>query len=185
MTTTGRSGALLGACLLLASVASPASAAPTLGKGAPAFRLRDRGGALIALEDFAYGGKQRPRRAKQVVVLDFFRTDCAPCKASMPKLVKLHERYKGKAVKVLLIALLERDKGEQKLDAYLKRTKLPFGVLVDSYGLAGKKYVKHGSGFRIPALFVIDKSGVLRARISGRNDKAFAGLGALIDKLLR
>ena len=62
--------------------------------------------------------------------------------------------------------------------------KLPFVVLVDRYGIAARAYVQEGRTISIPSLFLIDKRGVLRRRIRGRNDAAFAALRKEIAKLL-
>ena len=164
---------------------SVALAAPALNKAAPTFSLRDRQGALIALGDLAYSGKAKARRPKQVVLLDFFRTDCKPCHKGLAKLIGLHKKYKGKGVTVYLVALLEDDGGEGKLNAFLKKNPLPFPVLVDAYGVVGKKYVKSGNGFSIPALFVIDKDGVLRAHVQGLNKTAANKLDPLLARLAK
>lgn len=165
--------------------ATPAAAVPKIGQPAPAFSLRDREGALISLADLAYPGKAKRHRPKRVVVLDFFRTDCKPCRKALPKLVELHKKFKDRPVRVVLVALLEEDEGQEKLDRFLKKQRLPFPVLVDAYALAGKKYVAKGNGVQIPALFVIDRSGVLRARFSGLASKSKATIHKTISDLLK
>jgi len=172
----------------LTFAAAPALAAPDLpvvGKAAPTFSLRDREGALIALGDLCYPGAARAHQPKHVVVLDFFRTDCKPCRKSLPRLVELHKQLKGKAVKVMLVALLEDDEGQEKLDSFLRGQQLPFPVLVDAYAVASKKYVSKGGGVQIPALFVIDRAGVLRARHGGVEAKEQAALHKQIMDLLK
>jgi peroxiredoxin len=173
---------LLIAAVLLCSTPGRA-APPVIGKAAPAFSLRDREGTLVSLADLAYPGEERPNRPKQVVVLDFFRTDCKPCLKSLPKLVELHKKYLGKSVKVILIALLEEEEGQEKLDQLLKQQRLPFLVLVDPYASAGKKYVEKNGGFEIPSLFVIDRGGVLRSRLQGLTPESYPRLTKLIEEL--
>jgi peroxiredoxin len=165
--------------------ATAAAAAPTIGKPAPGFSLRDREGTLVSLSDLSYSGKARSHRPKHVVLLDFFRTDCKPCRKALPKLVALHNKLKGKRVKVFLVALLEEDEGQEKLDRFLKGKRLPFPVLVDAYAVASKKYVAKGSGVQIPALFVIDRQGVLRARHAGLQAKAQVALNKQLTDLLK
>jgi len=148
--------------VLLLTLSPVVLAEPRVGQKAPHVALRDREGALFDLA-----------RAKQPVVLDFFRTDCKPCRRSLPVLSKLHAR-RGKQLKVVLVALLEEEEGEEKLERFLRATPLPFTVLVDRYGLAAKKYVVRGGTARIPALFVIDRKGVLRARYGGEPKKELA-----------
>lgn len=164
---------------------APVVAAPKIGQPAPVFSLRDREGALISLADLAYPGRAKRRRPKQVVVLDFFRTDCKPCRKALPELVELHKRFKDRPVRVILVALLEEEEGREKLDRFLNKRRLPFPVLVDAYAMAGKKYVAKGSGVQIPALFVIDRSGVLRARFSGLASKSKTTIHKTISDLLK
>ena len=173
------------ALIATAITIQPLFAAPGVEKKAPDFSLRDRDGTLVRLSDFAYSGKPRPRRSKQVVVIDFFRTDCKPCRKGLPKLVKLHRRYKNRGVKVLLVALLEEEKGEAKLGAFLRKNPLPFTVLIDSYGVAAKKYVLENGIVKIPALFVVDRHGKLRHVVRGLDDKGFKRLQKLVEKLAR
>lgn len=177
-----RSFALLPALLL----AAPALAAPENGKPAPTFSLRDREGALVSLEDFAYPGGERPNRPRRVVLLDFFRTDCAPCKKSLPKLAELQKRFAGKPIKVILVALLEEEEGQEKLDRFLKENPQPFLVLLDPYGTAAKKYIRNEKGgYEIPSLFVLDRQGVLRARTRGLNAESQPKIQKLIEELCK
>ena len=170
---------------LQSAVAAEPPPGPQLGKPAPVFSLRDREGALVSLGDLAYAGPERPTRPRHVVVLDFFRTDCKPCIKSLPKLVELHKKYHAKRVKVILVALLEEEEGQEKLDRFLERQGLPFLVLVDPYAAAGKKYVEKAGNVQLPSLFVIDRTGVLRHRTQGVTAEAAPKLHKLIDGLLK
>ncbi len=165
---------------------SPLEAAPKKGSKVPGFSLRDPEGAWFKLADLTYPGPAKARRPKHVVLLDFFSTDCKPCVKALPKLIKLHNKFKGKGVKVVLLALPEKsDTDERKLAAFLKRRALPFLVLVDSYGKAAGKYVMRKGVVRIPALFVIDKQMVLREVVRKMDDKTLPRLEKLVGKLAR
>jgi len=121
-----------------------------------------------------------------VVLLDFFSTDCKPCIKALPKLVKLHKKFKGKAVKVVLLALPEKnDTDERKLAAFLKKRALPFLVLVDSYGNVAKKYVVKKKLVRIPALFVIDKDKRVKEVFRKMDAKTLLGLDRLVGRLAK
>jgi thiol-disulfide isomerase/thioredoxin len=62
-----------------------------VGTQAPAFDLKDFDGKPVKLGDFK--GK--------VLVLDFWGTWCPPCRASMPAVQKVYEKYKDRGVVVL------------------------------------------------------------------------------------
>ena len=66
---------------------------------APDFTAKDAGGNEVSLA--ALRGN--------VVVLDFWGTWCLPCKKSSPEVQKLHERFAGKNVRVIGVAVRERD----------------------------------------------------------------------------
>ena len=180
-----RSGAVLTSFVLLFFSPPPALASPKVGRAAPDFSLRDLEGTLFRLSDLAYKGKESASKPKQVVVLDFFRTDCKPCIKGLPKLKELHWTYKGKGVKMLLIALLEEKNGEEKLFAFLKANPLPFTVLVDSYGTVAKKYVLKAGKVKIPALFLLDRKRMVKHVVRGLNEKAIKKLNSKIEKLAR
>ena len=163
--------------VLVGVVAAPplAAAKPlAVGQKAPDFVLRDQAQALVRFGQVARG---------QVAVLDFFRTDCKPCRKSLPALTKLQQQFRGKKVKVMLIALLEEDEGERKVEAFFKKNRVAFPVLLDAYGSVAKKYIAKGRSVQLPSLFVIDSRGVVRIR----HDSAVSDtkeLAAQIAKLL-
>lgn len=166
--------------------AQATAAGPRVGERVPAFHLYDTAGSLVALRDHvAFPDQRAPLQPKSVVVIDFFRTDCKPCRASLPHLIALHKKLRARNVLVLLVALLEEEEGETKLDAFLKKAALPFPVLVDTYGVVAKKYVRKGEGYQIPQLFVLDRQARLKARQGALDAKAQATLQRLIEGLLK
>lgn len=57
-------------------------------------------------------------------IINFWATWCAPCVAELPQFTALHNRYKGKKVKVLLVSMDFPDAYPQKLQAYVTRKAL-------------------------------------------------------------
>lgn len=156
------SALMLTALLTAAPGAAPGGAVPE-GQPAPAFKLRARDGALVRLDERAYPGKEKSYAKKRPVLIDFFRTDCGPCRVSMPELVKLHATWSARGLDVYLVALLEPEGGRAKLEAYLAEAKLPFPVLVDETEHYAQKFL--GSAVSLPATYLIDREGVvLRAK---------------------
>lgn len=149
---------------LLASGSLAGAPKVKVGDQAPDFSLRDLDSNLVRLSDLAYPGKEVSWKKKKKVLLDFFRTDCKPCMKKLPEIVAYHNKHKDK-VHVVLIALLESENGREKLDRFLKEQKLPFPVLVDTYETVAKKYIVDGETVTLPAIFLIDENGKVRARL--------------------
>ncbi len=144
-----RSLALKAASLFLLGMllCSPAMAAEP--KAAPPFSLWTLDRRLHTLSSLLEG--------KRFVVLSFFATWCAPCRAELPLLSKVHERFSGQGVEVVLLAV---DEDRAKLEAFLKEHPLPLLVLSDPYAVAAKAYGLVENGLvRVPRTFVLDAAG--------------------------
>ena len=99
-------------------------------------------------------------------MIDFFRTDCEPCRRELPEVIKFYRNNSDK-VHVVMVALLEQEEGERKLARFLEEKKVPFPVLVDSYETVAKKYISSGESVTLPALFYIDPAGTVKAVFLG------------------
>jgi peroxiredoxin len=176
--------ALLLACMslpVLGGESAPAKPKVKVGDKAPDFSLRDLDSNLVRLSDMAYAGKEVSWKKKKKVLIDFFRTDCKPCIKELPQVLKCHQKM-GDQVQVLMVALLESEKGREKLDAFLKKHKIPFPVLVDAYETAAKKYIVDGETLTLPSIFLIDENGVVRARYVGLKEDLHASLLETVGK---
>jgi len=69
-----------------------------------------------------------PATEGRVVMLDFFASWCAPCRASFPVYAKLHEEF---APKGLVIVAVGVDEKESAHEAFLARLDPPFFTLHD------------------------------------------------------
>lgn len=154
---------------------------PKRGDLAPTFRLRALDGTLVKLSERAYPGPQKRGAKKRPVMLDFFRTDCSPCRAAMPELIAFSKRYRG--VDLIIVALLEDSDGRGKLERYLDAEKLPFTVIVDAYNLVAEKYL--GKSVRLPATFLIDENGTVVARRLGAAGALEREFGAAARRALK
>ena len=79
------------------TVAAPAAATiePTNGEQAPERDLTGLDGNRVRLSDYA--GK--------VVVINFWATWCAPCRAEIPAFVRLREQYHDKGLEIIGVSL--------------------------------------------------------------------------------
>jgi thiol-disulfide isomerase/thioredoxin len=86
-----------------------------------------------------------------VVLLDFWATWCGPCKAEIPHLVKLYNKYKSQGLVVIGVGL---DK-QARLADYVKQNGVTYITLVDEKSASAKAYNVSG----IPRTLMIDKKG--------------------------
>jgi thiol-disulfide isomerase/thioredoxin len=118
---------------------------------APAFTLKDLEGNTVSLSDFK--GK--------IVVIDFWATWCAPCKASFPAMQKILQRHPE--VKFLFIDTQEKPGGAvERVKNYIVQNKYPFHVLMDTPTPGNPQIFQVMSSFKvegIPMKFVIDAKG--------------------------
>jgi len=121
---------------------------------APVFSLRNLEGKEVALADFK--GK--------IVVLDFWATWCAPCKASFPAMQKLMTQHPE--VAFLFIATNETQaNAPARIKSYIHDQKYPFQVLLDEPLADAPQTFRVVSAYKpegIPAKVVIDKNGMQR-----------------------
>lgn len=111
----------------------------------------------------------------QVVLIDVWATWCAPCRASVPHLKKLHKRMEGEAFTLLGISV---DKNEEKLRNY-----------VTNYGMAWPQFWDGERSLSVtrllatgyPTYIVVDHEGVIRYTTSGWSDQ----IGSTLDLKIR
>ena len=118
---------------------------------APNFRLSDMEGRVVQLSD--YKGK--------VVLLDFWATWCAPCRAEMPMLQALHNQFRDRGFEVVGISV-DDDPAEVVPD-YIKQGGYNYTQLFSDE----KVQEQYGPIRGIPTFFLIDRDGVIRKRGTG------------------
>jgi peroxiredoxin len=117
---------------LLACI-SLSSAQIKVGQPAPNFYLpRLEGGSFYLSKVIGPKAKSADRIP---VAVSFFQTTCVPCKAEIAELEKLQDEFP--TVKIYLVDLSEQD---QLVSEYVQKFDLKLEMLLDRYGLVGKKY---------------------------------------------
>ncbi|MES9824932.1 MAG: TlpA disulfide reductase family protein [Candidatus Thiodiazotropha endolucinida] len=106
--------------------------------------------------DFSLQGENVPISLNEfkgkVVLLDFWASWCAPCRASFPWMNEMQSRYRSQGLEVIAINL---DKKRALADAFLAKTPANFTVAFDPMGEVASQYDLKG----MPASFLIDGQG--------------------------
>ncbi|MFM9888634.1 MAG: peroxiredoxin family protein [Burkholderiales bacterium] len=135
---------------------------------APDFTLTNPEGKKVALSD--YRGK--------LVFLNFWASWCAPCRAEMPAMERLYRELKDKGFEILAVNV--KDKRPDAL-ALVKELKLSYPILLDPEGEVGLLYGAWG----MPATYLIDRDGIVLARMWGAADWYSPAARNLIKSLLQ
>jgi thiol-disulfide isomerase/thioredoxin len=101
-----------------------------------------------------------PAREGQVVLIDFWATWCAPCKASFPAYSELQRELAARGFVLLAVSV---DKTRAPYDEFLKRYAPAFPTVRDGT----QKLVAEVRVPAMPTSYLIDRKGVLRAVHSG------------------
>lgn len=134
---------------------------------------------------FAAQKGEAPRKLSDhkghVVVMDFWASWCGPCRMSIPELVKIYDKYKGQGLEVYGITQDEKTAAPQVEEARKALAiNYPIVYQLDMQGEADKFNL--GS---IPALFVIDKKGLVRKVEEGYDpEHGLSKVDELVGQLL-
>ena len=126
--------------------------AATLVAGAkfPEFAGQDLAGKPVALSSCK--GK--------VVLIEFWDTDCGPCVAEMPNVLKTYEKYHPNGFDIIGVSL---DADKAKLERFVTDHKMAWPQLFDGQGFDGGLPVKFGVS-AIPITYLLDGKGEIIAR---------------------
>lgn len=132
------------------------------GKMVPAaadFTLKDLKGNDVTLSSF---------RGKQVLIT-FGATWCPYCVKEVPELNAFFDKHKDKDVKVLSIDIQE---SLAKVSGFAQKNNIRYTMLIDTDGSVAQKYGVNG----IPAVFLIDKDGIVKYSGTGMPNGGFEAL---------
>ncbi|MDE6377423.1 MAG: AhpC/TSA family protein [Duncaniella sp.] len=128
----------------------------TPGSPAPAIAGKDQNGNEVSLESLK--GK--------VVLLDFWATWCGPCRASLPHVKELWEKYNGKGMQVLAVSL-DRDADAWK--EFIANSGMGmenYANIIDEGGANADAYAIQF----IPSKFIIDREGNFLGRFDNEEE---------------
>ncbi len=123
---------------------TPLTAAAHKGFLAPDISLPDQDGDLHQLSSLR----------GRVVLLNFWASWCTPCKAEMPALEKIFQKYKSQGFQIFSINATNQDNRQAAIDL-ARSLGISFQILFDENGTAADLY-----GLRaLPTTFIIDPEG--------------------------
>ena len=129
----------------------------------------------LAGEDFDLG-----RQRGHVVLVHFWATWCAPCLEEMPELQAFFEQYRDRGVEVIAISQ-DRSQDIDEVHKMMRQMKMSYPVAL-AHTVSRNSFGEQGT---LPATFVIDQQGVLRAELRPRNQPVTrAALEKIVDPLL-
>jgi len=126
--------------------------APQRGFLAPDFSLQDEKGETYRLADL----RGRP------LLVNFWASWCGPCRAEMPALEKVSQRYREQGFLVLGVNATNQDDAKAA-SAFAQQLGLSFPILFDQDGSASRLYQVRS----LPSSFLIDADGVIQDVIIG------------------
>jgi thiol-disulfide isomerase/thioredoxin len=152
----------------------------TLGLASP-FTRADiaTGDAFPPLSGLAsLSGGDVPALAGKVVLIDFWASWCAPCKASFSVMAKLHAAYEARGLQIVAVGI---DEKPALATAFWKKMAPPFPGLHDrEQTLVSKVGVP-----TMPTSYLLDRTGKVRFRHEGfRGDASERELRQHIEALL-
>lgn len=138
---------------------------PLIGRAAPDFALTTIGGETLSMHELR----------GEVVILNFWASWCVPCREEAPLLERTRRAYEGRGLRV--VGVLYQD-AQADAAAFAEQYGLGYPSVIDPDGRTAIDYGVIG----IPASFLIDREGVIRAlQIGPYTD---AALRSLVDEYL-
>jgi len=120
---------------------------------APAWNLPNPAGDMVSSTDFA----------GQVVILDFWATWCGPCKAEMPDLVALQDRYRADGLAVIGADVSWSGESAVDVASFLSSWTPAINYTI----VMSDSESAYGDITGIPTTFIIDRQNRIRAKFIG------------------
>ena len=163
----------LGALWIPLSATAPAElaeaqSAPAAGFIAPDFALATLEGDQVQLSDLR----------GQAVLVNLWASWCGPCRAEMPAMQRLYNRYQEQGFEILAVNATNQD-NRQSAEAFAREHGLSFSILLDVDGAVSAQYHLRA----LPSSFFIGPDGVIQDVVVG-GPMAEAFLAIRVEQLL-
>ncbi len=122
-----------------------------VGAAAPDFAIKDTDGNLYSL------ASEKGKKASILII--FWSIFCEPCRAEMPAIQKLYEKYRDKGLDVVSVAL-DGEPLKTSIQGFVKQEGYTFRVLIDE--LDAQEMFKVADPYGVggtPTMYLLDKSG--------------------------
>lgn len=160
----------IGGGVLLAFASAPAQAgAVRVGDALPTATFADWQGDRVQVA--------APRAG--VMIIDFWASWCQPCRAALPELNAIGQRYAAAGLQVVAVNI---DKAQSPADDFLK-TYVPTSAMILLRDPGGAGLARYGAS-GMPALYVVDQAGVVRLVESGFTVEKLHAVEAVVGELL-
>ena len=131
------------------------------GPVAPDFSLKNLSSQRVTLKQ--YRGN--------IVILDFWATWCPPCRASIPELIKLQDKFKKKGLVILGISMDDpRRADNQYIQSFCEKFKVNYMVLRYNSNVLESYFGRQAPA--LPTMYVIDREGIVRDKHVGFSSDA-------------
>jgi thiol-disulfide isomerase/thioredoxin len=136
------------------------------------------GGVFPALASAGLTGGTLPDTSGKVVLVDFWASWCAPCKASFPAYSRLQAAYADRGLTIVAVSV---DDSQAAYEAFVAKLKPSFVAVHD----AGHKLVSVVQVPTMPTSYLVDRAGKVRFMHPGfHGDQTERELRKEIDGLL-
>lgn len=129
--------------------------APKVGQEAPDLTLKRMDGETVRLSELR----------GRVVMLNFWATNCPPCRNEMPAMETVYKELEAQGAVVVAVDQLE---AQETVQRFADSLGLTFPIALDPDGSAGKTY---GLQYT-PTTYVIDRDGIVRYKAVGEMKEA-------------
>ncbi len=121
-----------------------------VGASAPDFSIKDSDGNVFSLAS---------EKGKKTILIIFWSIFCEPCRAEMPAIQKLYEKYRDKGLDVISVAL-DGEPLKTSIVGFVKQEGYTFRVLIDE--LDSQEMFKVADPYGVggtPTMYLLDKGG--------------------------
>ncbi len=140
-----------------------------IGAPVPAYRTVSLGGDSVSLET---------ERGK-VLLLNVWATWCHPCRAEIPELQAIHEKYRARGLQLVGVSV-DNDGANDDIRQFMQEFRMTYPIWRDPEERISSQFLLVG----VPATFLIDRQGVLRWKKTGPITPGDTSLSAAVERAL-